>query len=219
MSLTLYYDSKKGLVKGKNYSVGNSITEHDERGLETPLHEQILKIPGRNVEIVVRTKLHCGSKSFMNARISLMGKSVLNFFDTSLRHSIEIVYAGPGNWDMLFDGIIQLYNAIYNCENSINAYFDALENRVCEFTGNIGDVFDRIAELANKLPDSIYSDNVIIDKRMKRVCGLLFQKIVKKWDGMPMTDSVHQKIESNLQSIFKYLSEHDGILDSFTMRP
>lgn len=215
MALYLYYDSKKGLTKTEGGVVcGEYILEHNEKGSESPLHEQTMEIPARNVKIVVRTNLHYGSKSYMNASITMMDKRVLNFHDTSLKHSVNIVYAEPGNWDMLFDGIINLYNSIYDSEASINEYFNALDDRIARFVGNISDVFDRIAEISDGLADSIYGDSILIEKRMLGTCRLLFQMIAEKWRVNPM-NKITQKIEVDMHKIVNYLTRKDEMLDVF----
>ena len=214
MALYLYYDSKKGLTKTDGGVVyGEYIQEHDDKGWKCPLHEQTMEIPDRNVKIVVRTNLHYGSESFMNASISMMGKRVWNFHDMSLKHSVNIVSAEPGNWDMLFDGIINLYNSIYDSEASINEYFDALDGRIVGLNGNISDVFDRIAEISENLAESIYGDSILIDKRMLGTCRLLFQMIAEKWSGNTLTDSVHKRHEQDMHKIVDYLVRKDEILD------
>lgn len=215
MALQLYYDNYKGLVKSENGAIGQSIIEHDQKGWKAPLHEQILEIPSRNVKIVVRTNFGWGPKSYMNASISLMDKCVFNFIDVSMRHSITMVYSEPGDWNALFDGIISLYNNIYNSENSINAYFDIIEETINtdDAIYILSRICARLAEIANNLPDSIYSDNVIVDKRMKSACRLLLQHIMEKENWNSLSDETHQTIETKLQSIFKYLADRKELLD------
>ena len=113
MSLYLSYDPKRGLIKEENRAYGNYIQEHDERGGKSPLHEQTLEIPERNVKIVVKTKLHVGAASYMNASISMMDKPVLNFIDASLKHAIWIVYAKPLDCNALFFVLLRFLCALY----------------------------------------------------------------------------------------------------------
>lgn len=221
MALHLYYDDKKGLIKAQNYAVGNSVMEHNEKGWDAPHHEQVLEILGQNVKIVVNTNLGWGPKSYMNAKITMMDKSVLNFHDTSLKHSVMIVYAEPSNWDMLFDGVIKLYNSIYNSETQINAYFDEIVKRTVDATDQTVDEFveitTRLAELANGIASSIFSDNATLKNRMRTTCGLVIRHISTDLDKKLVTESQHDKIESNLHSIFRYLTERDEILDTLTI--
>jgi len=221
MSLYLYYDSKRGLVKSQDFAIGSYIIEHDEKGRKDPLHEQTLEIPNLNVKIVVITNLHYGSWSYMYATISMMNKNVLNFHDTSLKHSVMKVYAKPGNWDMLFDGVIKLYNSIYNSETQINAYFDEIVNRTIDATGHTVDVFveitTRLAELADSIAGSIFSDNATLRIRMRKTCGLVIRRISTDLDKKLITESQYDKIESNLHSVFRYLTERDEILDTLTI--
>lgn len=114
MALHLYYDNKKGLVKSNDHAIGCSIVEHDGKGYCCPLHEQILEIPERSITITVRTNLHYGSKSYMNASITMMKKPVLNFIDNSLFHSIKTIHAKPEDWNSLFDNIILVFNNYVN---------------------------------------------------------------------------------------------------------
>ena len=167
MALHLYYDSKKGLVKSNNYAVGCYITEHDEKGIKCPLHEQTLEIPERNVKIIVRTNLHYGSKSYMNARITMMDKCVLNFLDNSLIHSVDIIFAIPGDWEMLFDRIIKVYESIFCSESNINSYFDAIDDAVkgekTQKGNELNNAIIRISQIADKQSSSIYCDNNVVD--------------------------------------------------------
>lgn len=217
MALQLYYDNYRGLVKSTNGAVGQSIIEHDQKGWDAPLHEQILEIPSRNVKVVVRTNFGWGPRSYMNARISMMDKSVFNFIDTRLGHSIKMIYANPGDWNMLFDSIIYLYNGIYNCENSIITYFDAIEEAIngSSSVNKRSDAIARLAEISDNLSDSIYADNIFIDKRMKRACKLLVGHIVENWNKVQFNNEEHRKIEANLQSIFGFFSGRKEILDMF----
>ena len=220
MSLYLYYDSKKGLVKEENYVCGSHIEEHDEKGKLVPLHEQTLVIPNLNIKIVVRTNLHYGSKSYMNATITMMDKNVLNFLDISLRHPIKQVYSDPGNWDMLFDGIIALYNSIFNSEKPINTYFDEIVNGIKGTDGctvdKMVDISTRLAEIADSLSGSIYYDNPTVKARMRRTCGLMIRHISQNWDKKWITAGRHNTIEANLHSILKYLSEQNEVLYALT---
>lgn len=222
MSLYLYYDNNKGLVKSQFSAVGEYIMEHDEKGWDAPHHEQTLEIPNRNVKIVVNTNLGWGPRSYMVAKISMIGKSVLNFLDTSLKHSVKIVYAEPGNWDMLFDGIISLYNNIFNSENSINAYFDEINKCLVNTTGNPVDkmveVTTRLSEVADCLSDSIFSDSQTARRRMRKTCGLVIRQISSNWDKKWITEGRHKKLEANLHSIVLYLAEKGEILDALTKR-
>ena len=217
MSLHLYYDSKKGLVKKDNYACGCYIQEHDEKGWETPLHEQTLVIPNSNVKIVAHTNLHFGPKSYMYATISVMDKVVLNFHDTTLCHSVSNVYAKPGDWNALFDGIIQLYYSIYNSENPINTYFDAIDEIINNTTGisveKTINVTNRLAEISDNLQKSIYSDNKIVVMRMKRACKILVRNVINNGIKGSVTELRHNTIEKNLHSIFRYLAERDEMLD------
>lgn len=214
MSQMLYYDSKrKSLVKGDNRAIGPYIQEHDEKGEKTLLAKQELEIPENNVKIVVKTNLHYGSKSYMNATISMADKTIFNFLDTSLSHSVYIVHANPGDWDNLFDRIINLYNSVYNSETHINKYFDNIKEILEDSTGvdknkEIQSI-RRLAEIVKKLPESIFFDNITIDKRIQEVCTSLFKKIITEkvkttWD--------RQEIESDLHDIFFYLSNRDEVL-------
>lgn len=215
MALQLYYDNSRGLVKSTNGAIGQSIIEHDQKGWGAPLHEQILEIPSRNVKIVVHTNFGWGPRSYMNARICMMDKNVFNFIDTCLGYSINKIYAKPGDWNMLFDSIINLYNGIYNCEKSINSYFDAIEEAIngSSSVNKISDAIARLAEISDNLSDSIYADNIFIDKRMKGACRLLVAHIVDNWNKVRLSNEEHQKIEANLQSIFRFFSGRKEIFD------
>lgn len=221
MPLYLSYNPKKGLIKGNGGVIyGNYICEHDEKGKETPLHEQSLEIPCQDMKIVVRTNLHYGSKSYMNASITMRDKLVLNFADTSLSHSIKIIHANPGDWDVLFDEIINLYNTIYNCGDSISNYFNAIDEKLKDTPSKNLDVLinitDRLAEISDELSKSIYSDNIIIKKRMKITCRNLVQNISKGYQDKWITAGQRCKIETNFQHIFKHLAEHEEIFEILT---
>ena len=222
MSLYLSYDPKRGLIKEENRVYGNYIQEHDERGGKTPHHEQTLEIQERNVKIVVRTKLHVGAASYMNASISMMDKPVLNFIDTSLRHPIWIVYAKPYDWNSLFDNIINLYNAIFNSENPINDYFDAVERTINhtsddDYFERMVDVVKRLGEISDRLSGSIYGDNEIVHKRMVQACRLLVQNINDGMRNRKFSVSVHL-IESYLHMVFRYLADRNALFYVLTGR-
>lgn len=215
MALQLYYDNSKGLVKSINGAVGPSIIEHDQKGWKAPLHEQTLEIPNRSLKIVVRTNFGWGPKSYLNARITLMDKSVFNFHDTSLVHPINMVCVKPGDWNNLFDSIINLYNNIFNSENSINLYFDAIEEAIngTSSVNKRSDAIARLAEISDNLSSSIYADNLFISNRMKKACKLLINQIMENWSKVSLTDVKYQEIEANLQSIFKFFSGRKEILN------
>lgn len=222
MSLYLSYDPKRGLIKEENRAYGNYIQEHDERGGKSPLHEQTLEIPERNVKIVVKTKLHVGAASYMNASISMMDKPVLNFIDASLKHAIWIVYAKPLDWNALFDGIIKLYNSIFNSEIPINGYFDAVEKVINDASHNkyferMVDVIKRLGEISDKLSGSIYGDNEIVHRRMKQTCRLLMQSINKDMQNQTFSTSIYL-VESYLHMIFRYLAERNALFYVLTGR-
>lgn len=217
MSLMLYYDSKrKSLVKEDNRVCGPYIQEHDEKGKRALLAEQELEIPESNVKVVVKTNLHNGQWSYMNAAISMADKTIFNFHDTSLSHSICIVSANPGDWDGLFDGIINLYNSIYNSETHINKYFDIIKEVLKDTTGLNGNkekqAIRRLTEIVKKLPESIYFDNILIDDRIKEVCTLLFHIIIIDKSTTTWDKKIRQEIESDLHDIFCYLSSRDEVL-------
>ena len=217
MSLMLYYDSKrKRLVIGDNRASGPYIQEHDEKGEKALLAKQELEIPENNVKIVVKTNLHYGSRSYMNATISMADKIIFNSLDTSLSHSVYIVYANPGDWENLFDGIINLYNSIFNTETHINKYFDVIKEILKDKTGlnerKEIQAIRRLTEIVKKLPESLCFDDILIDKRITEVCTMLFRKIIiekakKTWDK-----KIWQEIESDLHDIFFYLSNRDEVL-------
>ena len=211
MALYLYYDNKKGFVKSKDYAVGNYIVEHDEKGSGTPLCKQTLEVPSRNVKIEVRTKLHSGAKSYMCASISLMDKCVLNFIDTRLNFSVSTVHVKPGNWDELFEGIIKLYNTIFNSESPINEYFDVIEEAINEPNGicgnNLNNAIARLSEIADNLLNSIYADNPIVDFRMKKACHLLIRRIM----DMDFSNGTSMWVKE-MRSIFNYLAEREEIV-------
>lgn len=217
MSLMLYYDSKrKSLVKEDNRSIGPCIQEHDEKGKKALLAEQELKIPESNVKIVVKTNLHNGSWSYMNAAITMADKTIFNFHDTSLSNSVCIVSANPGDWDNLFDGIINLYNSIYNSETYINKYFDNIKDVLKDMSGhneNKGmQAIKRLTEIVNKLPESIYFDNILLDERIKEACTLLFRKIIIDKANTTWDKENRQEIESDLHDIFNFLSNRNEVL-------
>ena len=222
MSLFLSYDAKRGLVKEANRAYGNYVQEHDERGGNAPLHEQTLEIPERNVKIVIKTKLHAGAASYMNATISMMDKPVLNFIDTSLRHAIWIVYAKPADWNTLFDGIIKLYNSIFNGEKPINDYFDAIERVINNPTDDqyferLVDVVRRLGEISDRLAGSIYGDNEIVHRRLKQACRVLVQSLNKSMQNQKFSTSI-SLVEPYLHMVFKYLAGRDAIFYVLTGR-
>lgn len=213
MGLLLSYNPKIGLVKQENTAYGCYVQEHDERGKESPLHEQILEIPERSITITVRTNLHNGSKSYMNARITMMKKPVLNFIDNSLFHSIKTIHAKPEDWNSLFDNIILVFNNIFNSDKFINSYFDALDVAIKGTDIKVGNELHlailRLSEITNVLKDSIYGDSIILDQRIKNACHLLIRRMMKlKYSSLNTTFW-----EKELRGIFNYLGEREEILE------
>ncbi len=213
MALHLYYDNKKGLVKSNDHAIGCSIVEHDGKGYCCPLHEQILEIPERSITITVRTNLHYGSKSYMNASITMMKKPVLNFIDNSLFHSIKTIHAKPEDWNSLFDNIILVHNNIFNSDKFINSYFDAVDVAIKGTDIRVGNELHhailRLSEITNVLKDSIYGDSIIIDQRIKNACHLLIKRMMKlKFASLNTTFW-----EKELRSIFNYLGEREELLE------
>lgn len=220
MSLFLYYDSKNnGLVKENNRALGDFIKEHDEKERKTSLHKQSLYIPNNDALISVHTTPQC-SKLAMYATISLGKKMVINFHDKTLCHPVTRVCATPGDWGMLFDGIIQLYDSIYTSETPINTYFDAIEKNIVDTSGNYANkmvnVTSRLAEISDNLSNSIYINNKTLIGRMKKACVLLLKTFADQGVGeilnIPMK---RDKIESNMHSIFSFLSQCDKVLGWF----
>ncbi len=221
MSLYLSYNPKKGLIKSENGILyGNYIKEHDEKGWETPLHEQSIDIPSQNVKIVVRTNLHYGLKSYMNATITMHDKVVLNFTDTNLCHSIKFVHAEPGNWDALFDSIINLYNSIYNSGALISNYFNNIDNKLKNISSkppfDLVIITDRLAEISDEISKSIYNDSNILNNRMKSASRLLLLNLSKGFQQKIITEGERNKIETNLQHILKHFSDRDELYEILT---
>jgi hypothetical protein len=156
----------------------------------------------------------------MNAKITMMDKTVFNFHDTSLVHPINLISVKPGDWNHLFDSIINLYNNIFNSENSINAYFDAIEESINSANGvnKMVDALSRLAEISDGLSNSIYCDNVVLAKRMRKACRLMIQHIMETYHNVELTAISHQPIETKLQSVFKYLFDRKEIWETLTGR-
>lgn len=226
MSLFLYYNSKNnGLVKENNRALGDFIKEHDEKDRKSSLHKQSLYIPNNDALISVHTTPHVSSqakgiKLAMYATISLGKKMVINFHDKTLCHPVTRVCATPGDWGMLFDGIIQLYDSIYTSETPINTYFDVIEKNIVDTSGNYTDkivnVTSRLAEISDNLPNSIYINNRTLIGRMKKACVLLLKTFADQGVGEILnTPTKRDKIESNMHSIFGFLSQSDKVLGWF----
>lgn len=220
MSLYLCYDSEsKRLVKQLDCVCGEHIQEHNEEGYNSPLAKQTLEIPESNAKITVETNLHYGAASFMKASMMLNDKIVFNFHSSSLSCSISKIEAKPGDWNALFDNIITLYNSRYNSEIYIDEYFDHIKEAINAISSScdvrIELVIKRLSEILNKLPESIFYDNILVSNRIKEACALLFQKIIS--DGTDeLWDKTRQKsVESNIDIIFSCLSDRKEILDVF----
>lgn len=215
MPLSLIYTPNKGLTKVQsNVLYSNIIIEHDERGIATPLHEQVLEIQERNVKITVRTNLHYGKKSYMNARINILDKPVLNFIDNTLLYPVDLIHANPGDWNMLFDRTIQLYSTIFTIDNYIISYFDVIDDAVAnKYSPDLNNAFDRLFELSEKVLNSVYADSSVLDLRMKQSCRLLISKIMKMKFDMTISRKPYDYFEKNIRSVFAYLAKREEIIE------
>lgn len=216
MALFLYFDNNKGLVKSKDFAIGDSIIGQDEKGEKKPSKEQVLEIPSQNLKIIVKTNRHFRSGTYMTATVKIADKYVFDFLDNDLGHSLSMVYAKQGDWNMLFDNVIRLYNNIFNSDISINTYFDIIEEAIksensCDKMAN---VVARLAEISLGLSNSIYGAfNETIDRRMKSAFRRLVLKIVSDQSCRYFAERTRQTIEANLHSVFKYFSERKEILE------
>lgn len=151
----------------------------------------------------------------MNARITMMDKYVLNFLDNSLIHSIDIIFAIPGDWDMLFDRIIKVYESIFCSESNINSYFDAIDEAVkgekTQKGNELNNAIIRISQIADKQSSSIYCDNNVVDDRMKNSCRLLIKRLM----GLKIPDD-SKPWEKELRSIFNYLADREEIVSTLS---
>lgn len=80
MALFLYFDNNKGLVKSKDFAIGDSIIGQDEKGEKKPSKEQVLEIPSQNLKIIVKTNRHFRSGTYMTATVKIADKYVFDFF-------------------------------------------------------------------------------------------------------------------------------------------
>ncbi len=146
----------------------------------------------------------------MYARITMMDKYVFNFLDNSLLHFVDIIFAIPGDWDMLFDRIINVYDSIFCSENVINLYFDAIDKAVKGekiHKGNeLNNAIMRLSEIADKQSSSIFFDNTVVNNRMKDSCRLLIKRIME----LKMSDD-SKPWEKELRSVFNYLADREEI--------
>lgn len=136
MDSALCYDSEnKRLYKGVAGTKDCLISKHDKKGYKTYKYS----IPGEPVEIVISSNFHYQGVSFLYAKILIKGKSMLNFQDIQalylINHcSLDTSQVKAGNWDDLFDIIIENYNNLYfTSDGDVENYLNELDKIVmCE---------------------------------------------------------------------------------------
>lgn len=221
--LYLYYDHKKGLVKA-DHAVGSHIQEHSETGYNHPLAKQEMEIPERGLNILVTSNFGFGFRSYHTATVTtLSGQYVLNFMDREFL-SIQRIAVNPGDWDTLFDKIIELCDNIHTGEKMINHYFDCIDNVLDRIDDKLDESFVKLpvqvktkrvlnvlAAIADALPDSIYCGNTLVKDRLFNSCSKAI-KFASHSDESILLKDVSQ-IEKSLQSIFKYMASIDGVLE------
>lgn len=218
MALMLSYDLKRNcLVKEKGRALGPYILEHDEKGYKNELANQSLEIPDRNIKIDVKTNFHYGSASYLRATITQNDKIIFNFIDTIFLRSICRVESDPVDWSSFFDEIITLYTSIYNSESYINKYFDEI-NAVISTASDCNDnkmmlVTSRLAEIIEKMPESVFADNILLSTRIKESCILLLQSIILEGKDSQWIKKYQQVVEKNLHVIVCHLSERNELLN------
>jgi len=133
MNSALCYDKeKKRLYKGVVGSPDCVFPEHDKKGFKT----YKVAIQEESMEIVISSNLHYQGASFLYAKMLIKGQSVLNFQDKQtvylLNHrSLDTFQVPAGNWDELFDTIVDVYNNHYLIsETDIDRYFAEIDNMI-----------------------------------------------------------------------------------------
>ena len=115
--------------------------------------------------------------------MTLHGKAVLDFTDaTSSNPNLGIIKVEPGDWNTLFDKIIELYHNIYIGESMINNFFAKIDKILDEEEDSSSSenpvekmpsfysmvdrtkIFEKLSFLADSLKESIYEDSPLVKK-------------------------------------------------------
>ena len=133
MKCALCYDKeKKRLYKGVAGSPDCVFPEYDKKGFKT----YKVAIQEESIEIVISSNLHYQGASFLYAKILIKGQAVLNFQDKQTLYllndrSLDTFQVPAGNWDELFDTIVNVYNNHYLVsEMDIDRYFGEIDDMI-----------------------------------------------------------------------------------------
>lgn len=228
----LCYDRERRLLyKGVGDSHDSIFTEYDKKGYKTVK----IAIPDEPVEIMISSNLHYQGASFLYAKILVKGKCLLNFRDIQALYilnncELDTFQVSSGNWDELFDIIINNYNNLYiTSEGEIENYLKELEgiimsenisvfrNKTCNKPTKWNDTFlvmlhsiDIISNIIECKSYSVIEGNEFFEKRLLTTCKRFmkrFADLYSTWnlkEGDPRLKRFSNKLLGVCQYIGKY---------------
>ena len=156
-------------------------------------------------------------------------KLVPNFSELNMNNSFEIISVAinSDSWDVLFRKVIKQYENLHTGEKDINSYFDVLDSTItidksqedrepscmleANRQGDLRRALRRLAEIADKIDNTIFFSSKILSQRLTYSSNLLVRTILKNSDLVKKT--YDYEWEKNLTSVLNYLHRGKTTLD------
>lgn len=232
MNSALCYDKeKKRLYKGIVGSPDCVFPEHDKKGFKT----YKIAIQDESMEIVISSNLHYQGASFLYAKILIKGQAVLNFQDKQTLfllndRSLDTFQVPAGNWDELFDTIVDVYNNHYLVsETDVDGFLGEIDEMIkCDkitVYRNKTDVephvwegcflvllhaLDVVTNIIKCCENSILESNQFLLNRILQTCNNYMQKFANSyplWDKNE-EDSRKERFSEELLVIHSFFNKH-----------
>lgn len=230
MNRALCYDSvNKSLYNGLADTKDCIFPMHDKKGYKTLK----FSIPGEPVEIIISSYHH--GVSYLYAKILINGKCLLNFHDTQALYilnncSLDTFQVPAGNWNELFDIIVENYNNLFFIsESKIDGYFNELDGIISsenisvfrnktsqtstEWEGTFLVMLHSIDKLSNIIKcqcDSVVQHNSFLEKRLLSTCRTFLKRFAEcypTWNKKE-GDSRMERFSKELFIVLEYVEKH-----------
>lgn len=228
-----YY--KPTLYKGSSGDPNCFFEAYDKKGYK----KQKITIPNEKVDIIIHSNLHYAGASYLFANILVKDLYVLNFKDKQMlyllnNHSLSTFQVEPGDWNSLFDIIVQEHNNLFMISESIiKDYFDELDkiidkdivtiwnSKVAERQTTWNKAFlvrlfssDKIVDIINSVEKSTICKNSFVHKCLYASCMNFTKKIAQEleWEGVEQNDLRLKRLCKNLAIIHNYMGGHGNPL-------
>ena len=169
------------------------------------------EVPGRNVEITIRSNFGYGSASYLRASVNCGNRRILDF-DMSklyvLNHcSITTLDVPVYSWDILFEKIIKAYNV---------AFLDSLTTSAVAYIDELSDILDRdeisVKGYIDKDKSTQWDGEFLVSLHV----GGKIQDLVEGLEAAEVSDSTVLKYTMNLcrKYVKKLKAQHFDYEDS-----